>query len=385
MKCLSNGILNTTLSGQIVDVNSYSVTVGTSSSTTITAIRYSYLIVDQTLSYTQITFADAEILTATSANWTLLTPPLPVGPGDFLTGVTSIAYISSSAVNFTFSTAALACTGTLNFTTLVFSFFNYREFACPATYNYFSNITNLCYTVCPPYMYASSSNMTCEPCYYSCYSCSNTTASSNCTNCSLLNFRVLTGTSCLCKAGYYENGVATCLACMNTCATCTNGTECESCSAASFRVLVGGQCLCMDNYINDVASSTCLPCSTAIANCMFCMDGPMVTCLACSDGYYLSSSGFCSPCPLTCLTCTSAVECTSCWPTFVLSNFGVCYCEFPLFIDAVTGTCMPCNAVILGCISCSYVGALTPFSLDPPVCLVCDINFVMTSTGTCVC
>lgn len=144
----------------------------------------------------------------------------------------------------------------------------------------------------------------------------------------------------------------------------------------------------MDNYVNNGTSPKCLLCSMAITSCVVCIDGATPVCVFCNYGYYLSPSGFCDPCLSNCLTCTSAMDCTTCAPTFIISGGGMCVCEPPLFLDVVSGTCMPCNVLVLGCLSCAYPTAMNPFSPDPPVCVICDTTGYFVSSmpaNTCVC
>ncbi len=61
--------------------------------------------------------------------------------------------------------------------------------------------------------------MTCLACSITCDQCVST--STNCTSCRVGTFRTLTGSTCSCVAGYYDDYNISCKLCDYTCATCS--------------------------------------------------------------------------------------------------------------------------------------------------------------------
>lgn len=378
MQCNTGNVFNISLKGTIINANNYSVAVSTSDTTTITNLRYSRFLFDQTLlQSTQFIFIDSDIVTATNSAWGQLSLALVwTTSSNFFIGVSNIVYSSSSALNFAYDSATLSCSGSLTFTSLGFGYWNYRQRSCPATYIYYISTTGLCYTECPPYTYTVTAGMTCSPCLYSCYTCSNTTVNTNCTSCNPLDFRTLSGTSCPCMPRYYNTGVAMCAACMFTCATCSNGTACLTCPTT--RSLVSGQCTCASGLYNSGTSPTCVTCSVAIPHCISCTTfASTTTCAICATGYY-SSTGACLACQQFCAACSSASTCVTCVSAFTKVN-GTCTCPSGLFLSTITMTCTACSTAIKGCTTCAN-------STNSTICMACNTanNFVL-STGTCVC
>lgn len=69
--------------------------------------------------------------------------------------------------------------------------------------------------------------------------CATCNTSPGCLTCSI--DKVLSGTSCICNAGYWMNGFS-CTNCDYSCATCSDGTSCLTCSVN--RVISGLLCVC---------------------------------------------------------------------------------------------------------------------------------------------
>lgn len=91
----------------------------------------------------------------------------------------------------------------MTFNNLSMSYFNYRYRSCPAGFPFFNEANSLCYDVCSAYYYGNTSQSACLPCYYTCYTCSNVT-NTTCLSCnSTTDHRILTGTNCVCAAGFY--------------------------------------------------------------------------------------------------------------------------------------------------------------------------------------
>ena len=186
----------------------------------------------------------------------------------------------------------------------------------------------------------------CTLCTYSCLTCSGS-LTTNCVLCPAT--RVLTGTSCVCLAGYYDDGIdATCQACDATCLTCNSGMAdaCTSCSATQYRFLSPspvGSCLCNSAYYDSgsplcqLCSPVCLTCWASPNNCSSCdntLDHRIITAnntCVCESGYVDVGATACSACFSTCLTCSVLPNnCTSCTLDRTLVA-GVCVCISGMF------------------------------------------------------
>lgn len=49
--------------------------------------------------------------------------------------------------------------------------------ACPSTHQYYSMDLEMCFDSCDIRYYQNEDNLTCEKCYYTCYTCTNSTNS----------------------------------------------------------------------------------------------------------------------------------------------------------------------------------------------------------------
>lgn len=378
MTTTSTGIYNLTIIPTIANSNNYTIMLATSNVTTISALRFSRFILDQTaVQATQTTFIDAGVLTAYNNAWVgvKLKTILPyMNISNFLVGVTTMVYNSTAAANFFYDASVLACSGGLTFYTLAFGYWSYRFRTCASPFVYYSSVTDLCYDSCPSYYYAVTVGLYCAPCYYSCFTCSSATTSTTCTSCSPLDFRTLTSATCLCNAGYFDNGVAPCVACSYSCATCANSTSCLTCSATSFRTLTSGQCPCNSGYY-DNGTSICKTCSSLVANCAVCTTTPTAACMSCLTGFYPSGTSSCLACSQYCKTCTSSTACTTCSTTFVVVS-GVCTCMAGFVVNPTNLTCVTCSSMILGCVSCA----------SSTVCMSCNTaSRFQLSGATCTC
>lgn len=66
----NGGLFNFTVTNKFINSNMYSITFATSNATTITAVRYSRFIFDQTLlQTTKTTYVDADVLVASNSAW----------------------------------------------------------------------------------------------------------------------------------------------------------------------------------------------------------------------------------------------------------------------------------------------------------------------------
>ena len=70
----------------------------------------------------------------------------------------------------------------------------------------------------------------CSLCHYTCLTCTGAGASA-CGSCPANSFRTLSTTTSACdpSTGYYDNGVATAVACVSPCSACTSASACTAC------------------------------------------------------------------------------------------------------------------------------------------------------------
>lgn len=91
-------------------------------------------------------------------------------------------------------------------------------------------------------------NLQCSNCLPSCQTCG--TFYDTCLTCYLAQNRYLSGTSCLCSAGYYDNSTSgnyACIMCSSVltyCYICTNNTICAQCQANYFLYTSAGKTQC---------------------------------------------------------------------------------------------------------------------------------------------
>lgn len=158
--------------------------------------------------------------------------------------------------------SCLTCSGTSNDCT-----------SCEPTYNRtLDPITN---SSCPcnTYYYDDLVSPQCQPCHYSCLTC---TDSSTCATCdsSSLAYRVYDGNTdlCKCKDGYFDDntGAQLCVKCHSSCLKCTNASACSDCDSTKLRLLnrtanyagvANPYCSCTyKHYPQANPTLTCLPC-----------------------------------------------------------------------------------------------------------------------------
>lgn len=84
---------------------------------------------------------------------------------------------------------------------------------------------------------------------------------------------------------------------------------------------------------------------------------------ACRAGQYLDSTYTCTPCPTLCPTCYNAAKCTSC-----IND------QYYLMSDV----CIPCNASLPYCITCSGNTSSTR------ICTQCITNYILTVSNSCL-
>lgn len=148
-----------------------------------------------------------------------------------------------------------------------------------------------------------------------------------------------------CPSGTYgriDNG-RECVNCSMYCASCTSYSQCTicispyhlvngyctvDCPIGTFtpQVTVGGTVMCSP------CPTTCVACSST-DNCTSCPSGKylsysptlnMTTCVSnCPNTYFPDTSGWCFKCPSTCVSCHNLTSCTSCLNGYSLSS-GLC-------------------------------------------------------------
>ncbi len=151
-----------------------------------------------------------------------------------------------------------------------------------------------------------------------------------CISCSANCLSCFNGQCQTCKDGLLPNSNGVCvLACVLPCLSCVDNqpSVCLSCQSGS--ALVNGTCQlstacnsfknCTNcgfglNFV--LLSGQCVACPSN-ANCLQCSALNTSSCQSCVTGYYVVS-GTCSKCVSPCLTCSSAIVCTSCVDGFTL-------------------------------------------------------------------
>lgn len=139
-----------------------------------------------------------------------------------------------------------------------------------------------------------------------------------------------------CDTGYYlvktNSSYQLCSPCPYYCPSCsvnaTGDMICNSCPAGSFRTLTGDSCPCDSGYFDDNHTAVCEKCSDVLSNCLTCNN--RTKCLSCAPGMYTDQAHtLCTTCLVTCATCGTYFDtCTSCDPATnrVLDN-QKCVCQ----------------------------------------------------------
>ena len=200
---------------------------------------------------------------------------------------------------------------------------------------------------------------------------SSTTCGAACSSCSVVGN---TSTCSICMSGWVLNG-GSCNPCQAGCAVCSNN---------NFNLCL--QCL-SGYYVN--STKGCSFCTPSCASCN------SLGCIACHQGYQLTTSFTCSlPCASPCATCstkdpTSCLSCVygftlqitstiSCVPNTQCNSKSNCkYCPFG-FALSTNGT----NTTIQTCVSCNP-NCVRCLANNPDTCLACGTSQYLTSTNTC--
>ncbi|XP_071449576.1 furin-like protease 2 isoform X2 [Hetaerina americana] len=223
---------------------------------------------------------------------------------------------------------------------------------------------NKCYPACPTYTYETG-DYNCAPCHSSCETC-NGSSETQCVSCRPGRF-ALSGT-CLntCPEGYYaDKKRRECLECRHGCTTC-DGPTCLTCTTGWILDSRRGRCMPPGSNQCDSAEyhdggGGCRPCHSTCESCW----GPTEdSCLACPSPLFLHQGqclstcpekgvfperGTCTPCPHTCVSCSSLHNCTQCVEGLHLQS-GECRstCADGYYSDR--GVCAKCY---LSCMTCS--------------------------------
>ncbi|CAD8151785.1 unnamed protein product [Paramecium octaurelia] len=212
----------------------------------------------------------------------------------------------------------------------------------------------------------------CQPCHWNCLTC--VTTATNCLSCDeVVNLRIFYNNQCLCVNGqYYSDSQQICAQCVDPCQYCLsgkdsngvdyNGTQCSSCQAIYNRIISGTICVCKSGYFDagflacQPCASYCISCLTSETDCDVCKPNTFrdsTKKCQCLDGYF-GTSTVCQPCTSPCLNCEiSNTHCLSCITGVnrVLSS-NACICA-PGYYETTTSpkVCQPCTPP---CATCKY-------------------------------
>jgi hypothetical protein len=105
--------------------------------------------------------------------------------------------------------------------------------------------------------YDDGLSQACASCLYSCLTCQASPA--NCSSCP--STRTLTNSSCPCAAGKFDAGVSACQPCDYSCWSCSNSSSCLTCSSVYFRTMASsGLCVCTTGYYDTYGVASCGSC-----------------------------------------------------------------------------------------------------------------------------
>lgn len=199
---------------------------------------------------------------------------------------------------------------------------------------------------------------TCTPCPAGCATC---TSASVCLICKA-NATLDGSTLCPCNAGFFLDSSNNCTKCDLSCSTCSALTTCVTCRPNA--VLGTGTCRCAAGFTFNTATGNC---------------DPPVTTGPCTFDSFMSSTGSCVKCDLTCLTCNELGpnRCLTCRENAVLKNTnGVteCVCKSGFYYDIINRLCKACDAT---CLECSGPAATECSSCRAP-------GYALTA-GSCGC
>lgn len=127
------------------------------------------------------------------------------------------------------------------------------------------------FCVCMNRYFEPPGNVTvCQLCHPTCLKCTGSSAANSCTSCLASANRQLSGSTCVCKTGFYATLATTelCSACDYKCLTCLlEPTICTSCSSSLFRVISSNSCPCKTGYFESPQTGLCVACHSSCKTC----------------------------------------------------------------------------------------------------------------------
>jgi proprotein convertase subtilisin/kexin type 5 len=165
-------------------------------------------------------------------------------------------------------------------------------------------------------------------------------------------FRSLNSSNaCACIAGYYDSGVLICNQCQIPCSNCVGGSVLNCTSCITGYILIGSSCMPSVNCANFYFEGKCLS--------------------SCPNTTYDNGMRICINCINNCLTCNSAISCTSCKNGYYFQN-NSCHliCPSNTYVNRLNGSCTNCPAECLSC-------ALRNNSI---ICLSCNTGYYLNSS-----
>ncbi|EAR89540.2 EGF-like domain protein (macronuclear) [Tetrahymena thermophila SB210] len=223
-----------------------------------------------------------------------------------------------------------------------------------------------CQDSCPQ-SYFADANKVCQPCNPICKNCQ--TSNTNCIDCN--DGLQLSGTTCVCKVGFYSSNLNQCVVCNTNQVPDIPNQQCKNCDV---------NCnTCQDS--NNISICTSCKAPKALYQ-SYCYD-------PCPTGYYADTNQVCQPCNPSCLKClTNKDNCTDCPSTFQLSS-GSCICPSNTVYDSGSKTCKSCqlNQVIDTinkiCVNCDPSCRTCKDKDNLQACTSCNTGFVLYNS-TCI-
>ncbi|EAS00754.2 zinc finger lsd1 subclass family protein (macronuclear) [Tetrahymena thermophila SB210] len=254
-----------------------------------------------------------------------------------------------------------------------------------------------CYQNCPNKTFSQTIQgiQVCTDCDSSCLACNGPT-NTNCTQCALPNYLLLSTNSCVqnCPDSFYKNDqLAQCSQCDQSCFQC-NGPTANSCTACTGKMYLDNQkCVanCSDGKYKSPTSNICLNCNSSCKTCNPANPNNCLTCtlplyfqyrdstcqLTCQpDQYRDNATVSCINCDSSCLTCLGSknTDCLSCTGTYLQNTQCVNSCSDGYYANKQTQRCENCNR---NCKTC--------FGPDQNSCISCSVPLLFQkSTYSCV-
>lgn len=182
-----------------------------------------------------------------------------------------------------------------------------------------------------------------------------------------MSYNPANGVCAICNTGYYLSSSSTCIILPTNCLAANPNGVCTNCAAGY--IAAGGQCV------------------AGTANCQS-FDPNTALCLACVQGYYLTSNNRCLLLPQFCLSASQNGSCTNCKSGYSVSG-GICV--------VTISNCMIYNqnnpSYCYQCIQGYYLNiqysctVLPPFCLSANnlgICLSCQQGYSLFNNGICV-